>query len=116
MQRKQVFSKYYGQVDEDMRGALKEDDDFEHAYNATDVIALQKMIKAVNSNYKNSKKPIKTMLQATKDLVLMKQHEKDIQKYYEEFKTLNNVVQELNRSDHGSPFVEIICCEGGEIQ
>ena len=42
MQLKQVFSKYYGQVDEDMRGTLKEDDDFERAYNAKDVIALQK--------------------------------------------------------------------------
>ena len=38
----------------------------------------------------------------------MKQHKKDVQTYYEDFKTLNNVVQELNRSDHGSPFVDII--------
>ena len=44
----------------------------------------------------------------------MKQHKKDIQKYYEDFKTLNNVVQELNRSDHGSPFVDIICRERGD--
>ena len=29
MQLKQVFSKYYGQVDEDMRGTLKDHDDFE---------------------------------------------------------------------------------------
>ena len=43
----------------------------------------------------------------------MKQNKKDVQKYYEDFKTLNNVVQELNRSDHGSPFVDIICCENG---
>ena len=44
----------------------------------------------------------------------MKQHKKDVQKYYEDFKTLNNVVQELNRSDHGSPFVDIICRENGD--
>ena len=53
------------------------------------------------------------MCQATKDLILMKQNKKDVQKYYEDFKTLNNVVQELNRSDHGSPFVDIICRENG---
>jgi hypothetical protein len=114
MQLKQVFSKYYGQVDEDMRGTLKEDADFERAYNAKDVIALRKMLKAINYNYKKSEEPIKTMWQATKDLILMKQHKKDIQKYYEDFKTLNNVVQELNRSDHGSPFVDIICREMGD--
>ena len=49
------------------------------------------------------------MWQATKDLILMKQNKKDVQRYYEDFKTLNNVVQELNRSDHCSPFVNIIC-------
>ena len=43
----------------------------------------------------------------------MKQNKKDVQKYYEDFKTLNNVVQELNRSDHGSPFVDIICRKNG---
>ena len=43
----------------------------------------------------------------------MKQYKKDIQKYYEDFKTLNNVVEELNKSDHGSPFVDIICREKG---
>ena len=76
MQLKQVFSKYYGQVNEDMRGTLKEDDDFKCAYNAKDVIVLQKMLKAINFNYKKSKEPIKTMWQAIKDLILVKQHTK----------------------------------------
>ena len=71
------------------------------------------MLKAINFNYKKSKEPIKTMWQTTKNLILVKQHKKDIQKYYEDFKTLNNVVQELSRSDHGSPFVDIICCKKG---
>ena len=61
MQLKQVFPKYYGQVDEDMRGTLKEDDDFKRAYNAKDVIALQKILKAINFNYKESKEPITAM-------------------------------------------------------
>jgi len=45
---------------------LKEDDDFERAYNTKAVIVLQKMLKAINFNYKKSKEPIKTMWQATK--------------------------------------------------
>ena len=61
MQLKQVFSKYYSQVDEDMRGTLKEDDNFEHAYNKKNVIALQTMLKAINFNYKKNKEPIKMM-------------------------------------------------------
>ena len=76
MQLKQVFSKYYGQVNEDMRGTLKEDDDFKCAHNAKDVDALPKMLKAINFNYKKSKEPIKTMWQAIKDLILMNQHTK----------------------------------------
>ena len=113
MQLKQVFSKYYGQVNEDMRGTLKEYDDFERAYNEKDVVVLRTMLKKVNFNYKKNKEPIKTMWQATKDLILMKQNKTDVQRYYEDFKTLNNVVQELNRSDHGSPFVDIICRKNG---
>ena len=74
MQLKQVYSKYYGQVDDDTRGMLKEDDNFERAYNRMDVIALQNMLKAINFNYKKSKELIKTIWQATKDLILMKQY------------------------------------------
>ena len=114
MQLKQVFSKYYDRVDEDMRGNLKEYDDFERPYNEKDVIALRTMLKTINFNYKKSKEPTKTMLQATEDLIIAKQHKKDVQKYYEDFKTLNNIVQELNRSDHGNPFVDIICRENGD--
>ena len=50
MQLEPVFLKYYGQVDEDMRRTLKEDDDFERAYNTKDVVVLQKMLKAINYN------------------------------------------------------------------
>ena len=59
MQLKQVSSKYDGQVNEDMRGTLREDEDLERAYNEKDVIALQIMIKAINFSYKKSKEPIK---------------------------------------------------------
>ena len=114
MQLKQVFSKYYGQVDEDTRGTLKEYDDFKRVYNEKDMIALQTMLKKINFNYKKSKEPIKTMWQTTKNLILRRQHKKDVHKYYEGFKTLNNVVQEPNRSDHGSLFVDIICRKNGD--
>ena len=102
------------QVNGDMRVTLKENDNFERAYNAKDVITPRKMLKTSNFNYKKIKKPIKTMWQATKDLMLMKQHKKDIHKYYEDFKTLNTVVPELNRRDHGSPFADRICRKRGE--
>ena len=55
MQLKQVFSKYYGQVNEDMRGTLKEYDDFERAYNEKDIVALRTMLKKVNFNYKKNR-------------------------------------------------------------
>ena len=59
-----------------MRGTLKDYDNFERAYNAKDVIALQKMLKVINFNYKKREELNKTMWQATKDLILMKQDKK----------------------------------------
>ena len=44
-----------------MREILNEDGEFERACNAKDVIALQKMLKAINFNYKKSKEPSKAM-------------------------------------------------------
>ena len=35
----------------------------------------------------------------------------DLQEYYEKFNSLHKVVDELQQSNHGSPFVDIICCE-----
>ena len=54
------------------------------------------------------------MWQTINDNILMKQHKMDAQKYYEGFKTLNNAVQELNKSDHDGPFVGILCHDRGE--
>ena len=71
-----MFSKYYGQVNEDTRGTLKEDDNFGRAYKAKAVVALQKMLKAINFNYKKSEDPTKTIWQAIKDLILIKQHKR----------------------------------------
>ena len=60
-QLKQIFSKYYGQINDDMKASLKEDDDFERSFKEKDVIKLRKMLKNVNFNYKNSEEPIKTL-------------------------------------------------------
>ena len=35
----------------------------------------------------------------------------DLQEYYEKFKSLHKVAEELQQSDYGSPFVDIICRE-----
>ena len=53
-QLKQIFSKYYGQINDDMKASLKEDNDFERVFNEKDVIKLRKMQKNVNFNYKKS--------------------------------------------------------------
>ena len=42
MQLKQVFLKYYGQANKDIRASLKEDAEYERAYDTKDVTALQK--------------------------------------------------------------------------
>ena len=112
MQLKQVFLKYYGQVDEDMGATLKEDADFERAYNAKDVIALQKMLKAINFNYKKSKEPIKTTWQATTDFILAKQHTKGCLEILLGFNSQQRRPR-TQKSDHGSPFVDIICHKRG---
>ena len=114
MQLKQIFSKYFGQIDEDMKGSLKEDKDYQRAFDKKDVIALRKILKAINFNYKKSEEPIKTLWQANKDLFNMRQYKMDLQEYYEKFKALHKVVEELSQSYYGSPFVDIICRETNE--
>ena len=56
MQLKQVFSNFYGWVDENTREIHKEDGNFEHVYNAKDVIALQKVPKTINSIIQRTKR------------------------------------------------------------
>ena len=46
-----------------------------------------------------------------KDLINLRQHKLDLPEYYQKFKSLNKVVGELQQSDHGSPFIDIICCK-----
>ena len=46
---KQVYSKYFGQCDEDMKATLAEDVKFDAANKEKDVIALQKSYRALTS-------------------------------------------------------------------
>ena len=94
-----------------MKSSLKEDTDFERAHNEKDVITLRTLLKNVNFDYKKTEEPIKTLWQAEKDLINMRQYKMDLTDYYNKFKSLSKVVGELQHSDHGSPYVDIICRE-----
>ena len=108
---KQAFSVYYGQVAEEMRASLKENPDYTRAYNEKDVFALRKMLKEVNFKYKRTEEPFKTLVTAQRDLTNTKQNDTALQDYYTKFEAVRKVVEELMHSEHGSPFVDIICRE-----
>ena len=58
---------------------MKEDADYKCTYNKNDVIKLRKILKNVNFNYKRSEEPIKTLWQANKDLINLRQNKLDLQ-------------------------------------
>ena len=113
-QSKQAFSIYFGQISEEMKATLKENSDYERAFQEKDVIALRKMLKYVNFNYKKTEEPFKTLVTATKDLMNLRQNDSTLQDYYTKFEATRKVVDELFSSDHGSPFIDIICHENGD--
>ena len=51
---KQVYSKYFGQCDEDMKATMAEDIKFETANQEKDVLTLRKILQSVNFSYKSS--------------------------------------------------------------
>ena len=61
MQLKHTCSKYYGQRDEEMKGTLTEDPEFEKAHQEKDVLTPRKLLKNINFNYRRRKEPIKTL-------------------------------------------------------
>ena len=61
MQLKQTYSKYYGQIDEEMKGTLTKDQEFEKAHQEKDVLTPRKLFKNINFNYRRSEEPIKTL-------------------------------------------------------
>ena len=110
-QSKQAFSIYYGQISDEMKASLKEDPDHERSFQEKDVFALRKMLKSVNFNYKKTEEPFKTLVVATKDMMNLRQNESTLQEYHTKFEATRKVVDEIYSSDHGSPYIDIICRE-----
>ena len=69
----QVYSKYYGQCDEEMKSSMREDASFERINSVKDVIALRKILKTVNCKIVCNKEPFKTLWKANKDFIDFKQ-------------------------------------------
>ena len=113
-QLKQIYSKYYGQCDEDMKDSLNEDPEFEKTDKAKDVIKLRKILKRVNFSYRRNEEPIKTLWSANRDFTNMKQYRMTPTEYYEKFKSLHKVVDELNGTSLSDTCVDIICKETGK--
>ena len=101
---------YFGQIDNEMKATLKENPDYQRAYNEKDVFTLRKMLREVNFNYKRTEEPFKTLATAYKDL-LLRQNDSSLQEYYTRHEAMRKVVNELTASEHGSPFINIICRE-----
>ena len=111
MQLKQTSSKYYGQIDEETKGTLNKDPEFEREHQEKDVLTLRKLLKNINFNYRRSEEPIKTLWQANKNLINLKQQKMDLTTNFKKFKAMKKVVEELTHSAHGHAVVEIMCKE-----
>ena len=107
---KQVYSKYFGQCDEDMKSTLAEDVKFDTANKEKDVISLRKILQSVNFSYRSSEEPIKTMWQAKVDFIKLRQQKhQSVQEYYEKFMALKEVNDTLNINVYDDPgLVDII--------
>ena len=110
-QLKQVYSKYYGQCDEEMKHSMSVDASFEGVDRIKDVIALRKILKAVNFNIVHNEEPFKTLWMVNRDFVNFKQSRMGPTEYYEKFKSLNKVVDEANGDSYADTSIDIICKE-----
>ena len=75
------------------------------------MLTLGKLLKNINFNYRRSEEPIRTLLQANKDFINLKQQKMNPTAYFEKFKAIKKVVEELNQSVNGHASVEILCWE-----
>ena len=94
-----------------MKGTLTKDPEFEKAHQEKDVLTRRKLPKNINFNHRSNKETIKTLWQADKDFINLKQHKMDFTMYCEKFKAMKKVVGELNHTAHGHTLVEILCKE-----
>ena len=94
-----------------MKHSMSEDANFEGVNRIKDVIALRKILKAVNFNIVRNEEPFKTLWMANRDFVNFKQSRMSPTEYYEKFKSLNKVVEEVNGDSYAETFIDIICKE-----
>ena len=78
MQLMQTYSKYYGQIDEETKGSLNEDPIYKKVHQVKDVLKLRKLTKNINFNYRRREDPIKTLWEADKDFINLKQQAMDL--------------------------------------
>ena len=75
------------------------------------MLTQRKLLKNINFNYRRSEEPLKTLWQTNKDFINLKQQKMDPTTYFEKFKAMKKVVEELNHTAHVHTVVEIICKE-----
>ena len=73
MQLNQTHSKYYVQINEEINGTLTKDQEIERAHQEKDLMAMRKLPRNINFNYRRSKEAIKSLWQADKDFINLKQ-------------------------------------------
>ena len=66
-----------------MKGTLTEAPEFKTSHQEKDVMTLRKLLKNTNFSYRRSEEPIKTLWQADKDFINLKQQKMDLTTYFE---------------------------------
>ena len=108
-QLRQVYSKYIGQCDAEMKATLKEDSRFDEANKKKDVVELRKMLMSANHNYRTHEEPIKTIWTAKRDFINLRQHRNEsVQEYYERFIGMKEVNETLC-PNIDSGLIDVIC-------
>ena len=108
---KQIYSKYFGQCDEDMKATLAEDASFDKANKEKDVITLRKILQSVNFSYRSSKEPIKTMWEAKADFI--KLHQQKPTRVGVSFNTVGEDNDGTALAIKGGPYSGIPCAQCG---
>ena len=91
-----------------MKGILTKDPESEKAHQEKDVLTLRMLLKNTNFNFRRSKEPIKTLWQADKDFINLKQQNMYLTTYFEKFKATKKVVEELNQTANRHAVIEVL--------
>ena len=71
-QLRQVYAKYLGQCDAEMKATLKEDARYDEANKSKNVVVLRKILMSANHNYRTHEEPIKTIWSAKRDFMSLR--------------------------------------------